>query len=298
MCTKGISAQSAPPSPLATLRARTKDTLQAQFQLGSWAWGGRGVGREMAPGMPWDMCEDCGSTSRNFGYESDCKRRWCARCAKNHPGAVCRPKKKPPPGPPTLSGPGLHLLLPKGGTGPKTATGRRSAGRKSAGGRKAPHLATYLPAHLTDLTPGAKRARGGQKRQLGGSSPGGAKKMSANQMRRKDMCEDCGAVSKNYGYASDGKRRWCCQCALKHPGAVCRPSSAQPSGQKRAPKQHANDIVSRLKLLAQLRHSGDLSSDEFANAKALLLSPSPPQMMAPPPQPAAIPPQPPRDWAQ
>lgn len=251
------------------------------------------------------MCEDCGSTCRNFGYESDCKRRWCARCAKNHPGAVCRPKQKPPPGPHLTQltqlahdVEQLTQLGPKGGTGPKTATGRRSAGRKSTGGRKAPHAATYLPAHLTDLKPGAKRARGGQKRQLGGSSPGGAKKMSANQMRRKDMCEDCGAVSKNYGYASDGKRRWCCQCALKHPGAVCRPSSAQPSGQKRAPKQHANDIASRLKLLAQLHRSGDLSSDEFANAKALLLSPPPPPMMAPPPQPAAIPPQPPRDWAQ
>ena len=40
-----------------------------------------------------DLCEDCKEKCKNFGFESEGKRRWCATCAKKYPGAVCRPRQ-------------------------------------------------------------------------------------------------------------------------------------------------------------------------------------------------------------
>eukprot|EP01051_Picozoa_sp_SAG22_P008208 SAG22_NODE_612_length_8579_cov_3.684906_6_plen_47_part_00 len=34
------------------------------------------------------MCEGCDAKQPSYGLPAEGKKRWCAKCAKHHPGAV------------------------------------------------------------------------------------------------------------------------------------------------------------------------------------------------------------------
>eukprot|EP01050_Picozoa_sp_SAG11_P018863 SAG11_NODE_2917_length_2839_cov_1.643431_3_plen_185_part_00 len=165
------------------------------------------------------MCEQCGVVSKNYGLEGQ-SRRWCGGCAREHGGVLMN---KPKPGRPPKD------ARPRGSstTGsmcedcgivsknyglpvPRPEQCRRWCGScavKHGGVLLHKYNAMGSEKYFAYAAAKEERqtARGTQGKHAAVGSKSGVS----------ERCEDCGQVSRNYGHAENGIRRYAKQASIQ-----------------------------------------------------------------------------------
>jgi hypothetical protein len=161
------------------------------------------VGRDWSSGTAGRKCEGCQLKARpSFGLPSEGKARWCAGCAKGHPGAADVVSKK---------------CEDCGRKAPSLGLPAEGIKRWCAGCAKAHAGAVNVEARKKCEHCGVKHRHFGLPAEGKARWCSGCAKAHTGAVDVKHKkCEGCQVKTPNFALPTDGKkRRWCQDCAPK-----------------------------------------------------------------------------------